>query len=209
VAKKQDRYLYKRGNTFYFRKKHNGIIFKRSLNTTHKQTAKDLRNFYLCNLVEYGQLDVPEEKKSITFGEVTKEWAPIHKTEVQPSTWRDYVSSVNGHILPEFKDVPIRTISYADVKKFRSSLKVSSKRANNIMVPMKSIFDFAYNQGIVRDNVMCKIKRLKEEDPDIDPFSIEEINCLLDTVRPWYRSYLAVAFFTGMRAGELKWFELV
>jgi hypothetical protein len=49
MAKKQDRYLHKRGNTYYFRKKHNGKTFKRSLNTTDKQTARDLRNFYLGN----------------------------------------------------------------------------------------------------------------------------------------------------------------
>ena len=204
MAKKQDRYLQKRDNTFYFRKKHNGKVFKRSLNTTDKRTARDLRNFYLRNLVEYGQLDAPEKVgyDVITFGEVAKEWASIHKKEVRYSTWPDYVSSMNGHILPHFKDMPIAEITYGDVLKFRSGLKVGAKRANNILVPMKSVFDYADREGIIQDNVMRKIKRLSEEAPEIHPFSYDEVNRILDAVHPWYQPYLIVAFFTGMRAGE-------
>jgi len=214
MAKKQDRYLQKRGNTFYFRKRHNGETFKRSLNTTDKQTARDLRNFYLANLIEYGQLDAPKEKNQeiITFGEVAKEWASIHRTQVRYSTWPDYVSSMNGHILPQFKDVPITEITYVDIIKFRSRLKVGTKRANNIMVPMKSVFDFAHKQEIIQDNVMRKVKRLAEEAPEIHPFTLDEVNRILDAVHPWYRPYLTVAFFTGMRAGEqngLSWSDFL
>ena len=39
-------------------------------------------------------------------------------------------------------------------------MKVGTKRANNILVPMKSVFDFAHRQEIITDNVMGKIKRL-------------------------------------------------
>jgi len=204
MAKKQDRYLQKRGGIFYFRKKHNGRPFKRSLNTSDRQTARDLRNYYLANLVEYGQLDAPKEKdrEFVIFGALAKEWASVHKTLVRHSTWRDYVSSMNGHILPHFKDVPITEITYADIMKFRSQLKVGAKRANNIMVPMKSVFDFAHRDGIIKDNVLHKIKRLTEEAPEVRPFTLDEINRILDAVNPWYRPYLAVAFFTGMRAGE-------
>ena len=69
---------------------------------------------------------------------------------------------------------------------------------------MKSVFDFAHTVGIIEDNVMRKIKRLKEEDPKIHPFSLEEVNRILDAVHPCYRPYLTIAFFTGMRAGELN-----
>ena len=184
MAKKQDRYLQKRGNTFYFRKKHNGKVFKRSLNTTDRRTARDLRNFFLRNLFEYGQLDAPEKEdhEVITFGEVAKEWSSIHKKEVRYSTWPDYVSSMNGHILPHFKDMPIAEITYGDVLKFRSRLKVGAKRANNILVPMKSVFDYADREGIIQDNVMRKIKRLPEEAPEIRPFSLDEVNRIIDAL---------------------------
>ena len=42
----------------------------------------------------------------------------------------------------------------------------------------------------------------------MQPFTLEEVQRLLDAVRPDYRDYLTVRFFTGMRTGEingLKW----
>lgn len=212
MAKKQDKYIRRRRRSgiFYFRKRHNGKPVKRSLNTTDPQTARDLRDLYLANLIEYGQLDPPEQdtEEIITFGEVAKEWAAVHKKDVKYSTWPDYVSAMNGHILPVFKDVPIAEITYLDVLKFRGKLKVGAKRANNILVPMRCVFNFACLQKIITHNVMKDIKRRPEEAPEINPFSFEEINQILDVVHPWYRPYASVAFFTGMRAGEqngLQW----
>lgn len=43
---------------------------------------------------------------------------------------------------------------------------------------------------------------------DVQPFSLEEVNLILDKVRTDYRNYYIVRFFTGMRTGEidgLKW----
>ena len=59
-------------------------------------------------------------------------------------------------------------------------------------------------QNIVQDNVRRKIKRLPQEDPEIYPLDYEEVNRILDAIDPWYRPYTCVAFFTGMREGELN-----
>lgn len=205
MARNQDRYLIQIGGTWYFRKKMNGKIIKRSLCTQDKGVARDLRDGYLNNLVQYNQLDKPVDiNEAITFGQVAKMWASIHKQEVKYSTWRDYVSSMNRHTLPVFKDRPIAEISYMEILEFRSNLDVGAKRANNILVPMKSVFDMADKEGFIEQNVMKKIKRLRQEEPDIRPLTYEQIQNILDAVDPWYRPYVEVAFFTGMRAGELN-----
>jgi integrase len=214
MAKKDTRYLQKRNGVYHFRKRDNGMELKRSLNTGDYKTAIDLRNLYLANLIEYNQLDAPKEEDSeiITFGKVAKEWAAIHIKQVKYSTWRDYVSSMNGHILPRFKDVPILEISYSMIMTFRNGLKVGAKRANNIVVPLRSVFDFAHKEEIIKDNVMQKIKRLTEEEPDIVPFTLQEVTRILEFIHPWYRPYLKVAFFSGLRAGELnalKWSDFM
>ncbi len=159
MAKKQDKYIRKIGGIFYFRKRHNGKPVKRSLNTSDRPTARDLRDLYLANLVEYGQLDPPKEEgdEFITFGEVAKQWADVHKTQVRYSTWPDYVSAMNGHILPVFKDAYITEITYLDVIKFRSRLKVGSKRANNILVPMKQLLDTLKAEGIAENTLVVWI----------------------------------------------------
>ncbi len=59
---------------------------------------------------------------------------------------------------------------------------------------------------------MRKVKRLAEEAPEISPLSLDAVNRILDTVHPWYRPYLTIAFFTGMRAGEqngLSWSDFL
>ena len=198
--RKNNRYLQNRDGVFYFRKDK----MKRSLNTTDEAVARDLRDIYLANLAEYGQLDPPVEPvvETPTFGKVAKDWAEVHRTEVRYSTWPDYVSSMNKHILPVFKDVPITEITYHDLVRFRSGLEVGSKRANNILVPMKAVLDFAHREGLVQENVMRKVKRLAEESPEIHPFTYEEVQRILDAIDPWYRPYACVGFFTGMRAGE-------
>ena len=43
---------------------------------------------------------------------------------------------------------------------------------------------------------------------DVDPFSLQDVQSILATVRADYRNYFTVRFFTGMRTGEvhgLKW----
>ena len=48
----------------------------------------------------------------------------------------------------------------------------------------------------------------KLEQPDINPFTHDDVIRILDAVDPYYRPYAAVRFYTGMRDGEingLKW----
>ena len=55
---------------------------------------------------------------------------------------------------------------------------------------------------------MATIKKLKQRKADVDPFSLEDVQRILATVRVDYRNYFVVRFFTGMRTGEchgLKW----
>ena len=52
------------------------------------------------------------------------------------------------------------------------------------------------------------IKPLKVPKSDIEPFTPHEIKLILNTVRPDFKDYFTVRFFTGMRTGEidgLKW----
>jgi integrase len=49
---------------------------------------------------------------------------------------------------------------------------------------------------------------LKTEQPDILPLGQQEVKGFLNNVAPHYTSFFLVAFFTGMRFGEmaaLKW----
>lgn len=203
MANNNDTYLTKRGNCFQFRIRWKGKLIRRSLKTSNRAIARDLRDEYLSNLFKYDQLVAPVQfDGNITFGEMTKIWAPIYKKEVKYTSWPDIKSIMNKRILPVFKDRPINEIRYIEIRDFRNSLDVGAKRANNIMIPMRSVFDLADADELIKENVMKKLKRLKEDDVVIDPFSYQEIQLILESIDPWYRSYTEILFFAGMRAGE-------
>jgi integrase len=99
--------------------------------------------------------------------------------------------------------MPIDAITYLDVEKFISGLNCNGKRINNILVPMRSIFNMAFKQKYVLENVMLKVENRSIEQADILPLSTEEVLGFLDVVDPFYRPYSVIRFFTGMRDGEI------
>lgn len=201
MARKKYHHLFKRGKTYYFRK--DGVRF--SLETTVATEAIRKRDTLLENYRLYGQFVFEDDtKKSPTFGQVAKKWAKTHNKRVEHSTWRDYRSAMNKHVLPAFKDKPIQDITYLDVENFISGLNCRPKRVNNILVPMRSVFKVAFKEGYVENNVMLKVDNLKLEQPDINPFNHDEVLRILSAVDPYYRPYTAVRFYTGMRDGEIN-----
>lgn len=126
-------------------------------------------------------------------------------------------STLDRHLIPYFGDMEVGRIEKVDIKQFRSCLakvkgrngntSLSAKTINRIIQILGQILseaadDFDFNNPVV------KIKRLKQQRVDIQPFTFEQVRLLLDTVREDFRPYFTVRFFTGMRTGELhglKW----
>lgn len=210
MAKKRQHHLFKRDNIWYFRKKINGQEVRLSLETSIVTEAIRLRDQLLEHIRIHGNLpseqhDEPDNPK---FGEIAMKWAKIKQKEIKLSTFRDYKSAMNGYILPTFGNKPIKDITYMDVEEFKAGMNCSAKRVNNILVPMRSVFDMAYKNGIIESNVMAKVDNLTIKAPVIHPLSIEEVHRFLETVDPVYKPFFTTAFFTGMRFGEmagLKW----
>jgi integrase len=200
MAKKTHHHLYQRKGIWYFRKGSTRI----TLETTVATEAKKIRDRMLENYKLTGQFyDSIEDSTPMTFGFVAKEWAVFSQNRVRHSTWRDYRSSMNLHVLPTFKDTPINSIEYIDIETFISNLQCGPKRINNILIPMRSVFKMAYKNGYVPENVMLKVDNMTVPLPDIFPFSFEEVVRILEVIDPFYRPYTATRFFTGMRSGEI------
>ena len=67
---------------------------------------------------------------------------------------------------------------------------LSAKRKNNIMVPVKCLFNDAKRRGDIKGNPTELIRRFKEEKPQIDPFSFPEMKAFLAQRRPALRPLL-------------------
>ena len=109
------------------------------------------------------------------------------------------------------------SITKADVLAFRATLAqapgrggkagLSPKRINEIMGTTRQIlaeaaerFDFI--------SPALNVKRLRVKRTDVQPFSLDQVQTILATIRADFKDYLQVRFLTGMRTGEingLKW----
>jgi integrase len=156
------------------------------------------------------------DRSAPTFGEFAATWAAENDIVWRRSHRRTIHDILNAHLLPAFADKGVGRITKSDILAFRSTLAkvpgrkagtLSPKRINAIMAPLRQIL----NEAADRFNFTTpyrNIRPLKVAKSDITPFSLEEVQRILATVRPDYRHYYAVRFFTGMRTGEidgLKW----
>ena len=158
----------------------------------------------------------PATPATPTFNAFVETWLADHQVEWRRSHIKVLKSTINGHLLPVFGDKPVGSITKADVLGFRAKLadlpgrvgtKLSNKRINGIMAPFRQIMaDASDRYAFV--SPCTNVKQLKMRKSDVQPFSLDQTQTILATVRVDYRDYLLVRFLTGMRTGEahgLKW----
>ena len=159
----------------------------------------------------------PTSAASPLLRDFVDQWVKEHEVEWRRSHMRTLMSTIHAHLLPSLGDKRVAEISRADVLAFRATLatksgrrvgqRLSNKRINGVMGPLKQIMNEAADRfGF--PSPTANIKPLKIRKSDVQPFSLKEVEAILSTVRPDYRDYLLVRFFTGMRSGEidgLKW----
>jgi integrase len=149
------------------------------------------------------------EGDTTPFAIYASAWLERKKATLARSTYVDYRSIWKKYVLPCFGNMPLCRVTRLDVEEFLGNLPdISAKRKNNIMVPLKCLFNDASRRGEIDEPPSENICRLKEIKPFIDPFSFREMKLLLEHVDPHYRAYFTTAFLTGMRPNEmiaLKW----
>ncbi len=159
---------------------------------------------------------VPDLPDTPTFSDFSVTW----RKEMAPQWRRQHRDSVDAtfaaHLLTEFGDRAVGSITKADVLTFRAKLAEMPGRSS----PKLSPTTVNRTRGLLRQclteaserfgtpDAFKGVKRLKGRRPDVKPFSLEEVEKIRSTIRPDFRNYVTCRFFTGMRTGEingLKW----
>ena len=150
-----------------------------------------------------------EDFARLWFGETQVAWRKSYRVT--------QLGALDKYLLPFFKGKMVSSITKADVLAFRASLAkvparkvnetLSNRRINSIMKPMRQILNEAADR-FEFNSAFKNIKPLKMKRTDVQPFTLEEVQKILTTVRSDFQSYFIVRFLTGMRTGEvhgLKW----
>jgi len=104
-----------------------------------------------------------------------------------------------------FGDMYIDEINRSHIKSWINfKLKeLTPKTVRNYLSSISGVMLVAMDYEAIKDNVVKDIKLPQHHAKEVEPFTQIEVQKLLDNANDFYRSYLAIAFYTGMRRGEI------
>ena len=183
-------------------------IRKRECVGHSKTLAKKAFAKRTTEVTEAKYIDKP--KGNMLFKEYAVEWLESRKSFLKKSSYYDYKSAFDRYLIPALGRKRLSRVTETDIEKLIESLKpkLSNKRINNILVPLKTLIKKAKKKKFIIVNPFDDIVNLRVETSEIKPLSMEEVRLFLDNVDSYFRDYFEIAFFTGIRPSEqiaLKW----
>ena len=127
--------------------------------------------------------------------------------DLKRNSYRSYLALLNSRIIPYFGNKLVTDIKPLHIYNWFNTFKDSST-LNTCYTIVKSAFDKAIINGFITSTPFI-IKRPKFKSKyQINPFTYDEANLIIENAPERIKNLLAVCFYTGMRTGEvigLKW----
>lgn len=199
--------LFNKNNKLYVQYYLNGKQRQKSLKMPYtKENVKKAKKYF-----------IPELEKKLILGEIkdkkkiTKEfdfYASIFLRQKENlKKYKEIENIVINQFYPVFgKNTKIDKITRGVVRQWvdQKLQKVTPQRVKRLLNTLAAIFDIAIQYEHIETNPARNIilpppKKVKE----MKPFTPEEVKLLIENAEGYFKNYLAIAFFTGMRPGEI------
>lgn len=140
-------------------------------------------------------------------------WLDLIKESKAPSTIEGYTSKAK-HVKDYFGKKRIRTLKKLDIIRFRKhlieTLELDIKTVSDIFTPLRGAFDLAKEDGIIKDDILTRIKNLKADDDkehEADPYTEKELAKIealkdQDYYRPQALNMFIFTCWTGLSFSE-------
>jgi integrase len=199
--------IYKRGDILYIQYKVNGKNIQKSTKLKDTKQNRKLLQDEVIPLLKVKLLNSEFDKNKIQNFEYYSvyylESKEHYKTYFQIKNQTDLVNNYFGNL-------QIDRITKHDVKKWvhlrmdkEGLYKNSSKTVKDYMTHVTGVLDVAIDMEHLTNNVSKNIKLPTHITEVVQPFTSEEVSTLLKNSNSWFRLYLAIAFYTGLRTGEI------
>lgn len=197
--------LFKRGKFWYYR-----TYDERGVRTTAKTTGKTnktLAKEYCENLYLSGGLNCSSELFGTYALHFFDDDSSYLKDRIKPlayNTILSYRKAMRKYIFPEFKDVKIKDISYARIKRFRAELltTLNPSSVRLTLVPLELILTDAFRNGAINKNPFDYLEPLERQKSSRGCFTREQIKELLSYIPERYKKLVIGFACTGMRISE-------
>ncbi len=155
---------------------------------------------------------IPELQRKILLGEIGKDkpktFAYYSKQYLKDKSYlKSYPQIINkvAKINEQFGPMNIAQIKRSDIKLWvNNRLEINTpKTVKEYLIDIRGVINIAIEHEHIKDNAAKSIKLPVHIKKDIEPFSPNEVKMILSKANNWMKLYLAIAFYTGLRTGEI------
>jgi len=141
----------------------------------------------------------------IKFNYYSSLYLEFKKEDLKYSTFDKYKNIIRDRINPAFQDMQVQDIKPSNIKKWLLTLSdIGGKSKRIYLSVLNGILQEALYDEVITRNPVSLVRLPKYITPRIVPFNADEVKMIMNnTSNDNYRFYLAFAFYTGMRSGEI------
>jgi len=213
--------LYPRGKKLWVRFTLNGEVIKRSLNIEDTKANRKLANTQIIPQMilkvhsgEFFKTTQEDKNKIPLIDDYVQKSLEMHKSSRKASTQKDCIGMYKNHIKPYFAKKRLNELKPSTIKIWQNTLLekgLSPSYIKHIRCVLTLMYRDAQEDEIVDKNPFDLVRVPKILPTQINPFSLEDIQTILSNATGWVKNFIALAFFTGARSGEmigLRWEDI-
>ena len=212
--------LFERDSKLWVRFSLNGKQVRRALNLDDTKLNRKLANTQLIPQmvikVHTGEFFKNDEDKNKLplIDDYVKRSFEMHKATRKKSTHNDCLGMYNNHIKQYFGDKRLDELKPSEIKIWQNTLVekgLSASYIKHIRSVLTLMYRDAMEDEIIDKNPFDLVRIPKILPTEIHPFRLDEIKEILSNSTGWVKNFIALAFFTGARSGEmvgLKWEDI-
>ncbi len=207
---------YEKNGNNYFRitaligKKADGKPIRKEFYGKSKKEAETKKNEYLKGL----NLGLNSNFNEITLGELIKVWLfEVVKIYASHSTMDRYEGIYRNYVKETtLNNLKLNSIKPLTLQRHYNKLYYEDKKSisviKNLNKFLKTFFNYAIKEDYMLSNPCVRVtmpveKTVIDEEKDIDPFTLEEIEKIKKTAKNYMRMIFLLDLGTGLRKGEL------
>jgi len=163
-------------------------------------------------IAEIYEIGNDSELPSFSTAEYVVEWLERKQLEVSDRTYSEYEGITKDFIEYLGRDAsqPMDMVTVRDVLAYRTTVaaRVSGTTVNKYIKVLRSMFNQALKDGILKDNILTRIDAVKKSVSKRRAFTIDEIKSILEVCNDEWRGLVLFGFYTGQRLSDiagLKW----
>lgn len=141
-------------------------------------------------------------EQSMTFQEYGTYVLEVTKNERNAFTHKENLQKFRD-ICKTFGDVALNEIKPSNIRAWQNSLKLQPKTVRNYRSVFNIILKMATMDELIMRNPLKAVKTPKVIHTRPEVYTIKEVKKILSTAEGKYRAFFQLAFFSGMRPGEL------